>query len=441
MKLLVSQKLLFPIVILLICFTGLTMAIGKEKLEVAVFEGGYGIDFNQKVGEEFAALHPDVEVEVWGNPRVGEQLRPRFISSNPPDVVYPIGPAPIDVWQLIQLGKAYPLNDILDSPAIGSDGTFGETFIPSLLESGKVGDNYYLIAGNNDVYSWWYNEGLFEDLGISVPTTYEELLEICEVIKANGIAPFTFQGRYPLYMTAGFLLPFAIRVGGIQALVDAENLVPGAWNNEFFLKAAEMTQELLEKGYFQDGALGMTHTESQVEFLQGRAAMIPCGTWLEAEMIEQIPEGFRMRMMQIPAVNPDVDPAIVGTVVNYWMVPADAKNPELGAEYLKLLFSVPNCEKWVKEKMSLTPILGTGSIAESEALLSAVEVMENSSVVFIEPFVGWTPWYPSLGKVIDDGMAALLNRDISPKEYVDTIEAEAERIRNDERIPKYTRQY
>ena len=51
------------------------------------------------------------------------------------------------------------------------------------------------------------------------------------------------------------------------------------------------------------------------------------------------------------------------------------------------------------------------------------------------------PWYPSLGKVIDDGMAALLNRDISPKEYVDTIEAEAERIRNDERIPKYTRQY
>lgn len=71
MKLLVSQKLLFPIVILLICFTGLTMAIGKEKLEVAVFEGGYGIDFNQKVGEEFAALHPDVEVEVWGNPRVG----------------------------------------------------------------------------------------------------------------------------------------------------------------------------------------------------------------------------------------------------------------------------------------------------------------------------------------------------------------------------------
>ena len=32
--------------------------------------------------------------------------------------------------------------------------------------------------------------------------------------------------------------------------------------------------------------------------------------------------------------------------------------------------------------------------------------MENSSVVFIEPFVGGL-WYPSLGKVIDDGMAAL----------------------------------
>ena len=46
-----------------------------------------------------------------------------------------------------------------------------------------------------------------------------------------------------------------------------------------------MTQELLEKGYFQDGALGMTHTESQLNFFKV-AAMIPCGTWLEAEMIE-----------------------------------------------------------------------------------------------------------------------------------------------------------
>ncbi len=441
MKVPIWLKVFSLVMVMLFCFASLTVAIGKEKLEVAVFEGGYGIDFFQEVGEQFEVLHPDVEVEVWGNPRIGEQLRPRFIAGNPPDVVYPIGPAPIDVWQLIHLNKAYPLNDVLDSPAIGAEGTFGDTFIPSLLESGKVGDTYYLIPGSNDVYSWWYNEGLFENLGISVPTTYEELLEICEKIKASGVSPFTFQGRYPVYMTGGFLLPFAVRIGGIQALVDAENLVPGAWNSDSFLKAAEMIVELLEKGYFQNGALGMTHTESQVEFLQGRAAMIPCGTWLESEMSEQIPEGFRMRMMQIPAVNPDVDPTIIGTVVNYWMVPSEANNPELGAEYLKLLFSVPNCEEWVREKKSLMPIKGTGFVAESEALLSAVRILENSSMVFIEPFLGWTPWYPTLGKAAEDGMAALLNRDITPQQYVDSIEKEAERIRNDERIPKYIRKY
>ena len=49
------------------------------------------------------------------------------------------------------------------------------------------------------------------------------------------------------------------------------------------------------------------------------------------------------------------------------MVPADAKNPELGAEYLKLLLSP--IVKMGKRKMSLTPILGTGSVAESEASL------------------------------------------------------------------------
>jgi len=441
----IAKRKLGGIIILALCvlISSLSIAAGKEKikLEVAAFEGGYGIGFYQEVGKQFEVLHPEIAVNVWGNPRIGEQLRPRFIAGNPPDVCFPIGPSPVDVWVLLEEDKLYSLDEALESSAIGQEAKWKDTFIPSLLESGKAKGHYYLLPGNMDVYSWWYDAKLFRDNGWRVPKTYQELLRLCEKIKGRGIAPITFQGKYPVYMTGGFLIPFAVRIGGLQALVDAENLLPGVWESEPFLKAAQLTREMLDKGYFQKGAMGMTHTESQVEFFNRKAAMIPCGTWLEAEMTGNIPEDFELRMMSIPVVKEGVDPTIVGAVVNYWVVPLESKHPELGAEYLKLLFSLDNAKKWVKEKKSLLPIIGSDTEGLSSALQSAVKIKNQATTIFIEPFLGWTPWYPSLGKVVDNGMAALLNKEITPEEYVEQIEAEAQRIREDSSIPKYHREY
>jgi N-acetylglucosamine transport system substrate-binding protein len=38
---------------------------------------------------------------------------------------------------------------------------------------------------------------------------------------------------------------------------------------------------LAENDYIMAGTEGLDHTESQAEWLQRQAALIPCGTWLE----------------------------------------------------------------------------------------------------------------------------------------------------------------
>ena len=50
------------------------------EVEVASFQGGYGIDFFERAAREYEAKHPGVKIRVWGNPRVWEQLRPRFVA-------------------------------------------------------------------------------------------------------------------------------------------------------------------------------------------------------------------------------------------------------------------------------------------------------------------------------------------------------------------------
>jgi ABC-type glycerol-3-phosphate transport system substrate-binding protein len=48
------------------------------------------------------------------------------------------------------------------------------------------------------------------------------------------------------------------------------------------------------------GSMSKNHTEAQMSFLKGEAAMIINGSWLETEMIRDLPKGFEMRMMRVP---------------------------------------------------------------------------------------------------------------------------------------------
>ena len=64
-------------------------AAEKVELDVACFQGGYGIDFFEKCAREYETGHPDVKVNIQGNPRIWEQLVPRFASNKVPDLCWP----------------------------------------------------------------------------------------------------------------------------------------------------------------------------------------------------------------------------------------------------------------------------------------------------------------------------------------------------------------
>ncbi len=57
------------------------------ELEGIFFEGGYGRGYLDNAADIFRAVHPDNPMTVEGIQRVGDQLRPRFIAGDPPDVI------------------------------------------------------------------------------------------------------------------------------------------------------------------------------------------------------------------------------------------------------------------------------------------------------------------------------------------------------------------
>jgi N-acetylglucosamine transport system substrate-binding protein len=401
-------------------------------LDVAVFQGGYGLDFFEQAAKEYQEKNPDAKITVWGNPRVWEQLRPKFVAGTPPDLSWPgWGFA---YWPMTYEGQLLSLDEALDGPAFDGTGKWRDTFEPALLKLGQYEGKQYMLPYHFNVMGWWYDPKLFKEKGWTPPKTWSELMALSEKIKAAGMAPITFQGKYPYYMTAGFLIPWVVAIGGPKAMDDAQSLVPGAWKSPAMLRAATMIKELRDKGFFQAGANGMTHTESQTEFLNHRAAMIPCGTWLPSEMKNTKPPGAEMAFMLPPVPDDAVEKTGIGIGIEPWVVPAKSKNPSLAIDLYKYMTSLPKARQFVQEKGTLMAIKGANEGELPELLKPPAEAFLASKAVWSAEF---RLWYPALATEESNAMSSLINGTITPQQYCDRVEAAAEKVRKDSRTPKH----
>ncbi|HEY0868606.1 MAG TPA: extracellular solute-binding protein [Fimbriimonas sp.] len=405
----------------------------KGSLEVVAFKGGYGIDFYEQAAKEFAAKNQGLDVKVDGNPRVWEQLKPKLVAGSPPDLMYPGWG--MDHWALVEEGQLMELDKALDSPAYDGQGKWRDTFEESILKLGQKNGKQYVLPYFFNMQGWWYNPDTFAKNGWDVPKTYDELLALCEKIKAKGIAPITFQGKYPYYMIEGMLLPWTQSLGGKQAVDDMQNLVPGAWKSASVLQAAKMIDELRAKGYYQKGAVGLSHTESQTEFLNGKAALIPCGTWLYSEMQKVMPPEAKMQFMLPPAVKDGKgDPTAIQISIEPWMVPKDAKNASAAISFFKFLTSLPKAKEFVEQKATLMAIKGSDQANLPATLVEPAKAFRESKTV-------WSyimrQWYPSLETEVENALTSMLNAEITPEQFCDRAEAAAEKVRKDDSIAKH----
>ena len=60
----------------------------KTKLQIAIFEGGYGREYWDAVCEAFEKENPDIDIVMQSNAEIGDIIRPTIIAGNPPDFVY-----------------------------------------------------------------------------------------------------------------------------------------------------------------------------------------------------------------------------------------------------------------------------------------------------------------------------------------------------------------
>ena len=414
-----------------------TAAGDNKSLSVLWASTGYG-NYADYTAERLKELY-GLDITLEYNAKAHEVLQPQIVAGNPPDVAM-VQQNFFNYFAAIDAGAFTPITSYLDLTVDGGDETVRTMANQSIVDSLRVGGEAYVTMSNMNVAGLCYNKAMFREHGWEVPHSWDEFTALCEKIKSTtDIWPFIYPGMYPYYLSQFFYPMVAAAGRGTESIKDINNMKEGIWLSDEVKTAAERLQYMRDHGYFYDGLISLDHTSSQMEFVNGKVAMVSAGSWLQNEMADSWPEGFELGYMVNPGTaSPEGEKfvQISGTLMGF---PSAAKNKDWIGEFLQVYYSPASASAVAKKTGAVISPVAVSTNEEVRASLSPFvtdcfsAAAENTSIFMI-----YTIWYSEFFAGFQNQLTALVSGEIDAPAFCENMEALAQAVRADDSLVKYT---
>jgi len=352
--------------------------VAEGTVDAVIFDGGYGTDYASFAGDLLGELHPGSTVEVTASTTIAQQMQPRFVSGNPPDLLDNSGAGAIALSAIVD--SLEDLQEVVDTPNL--DGTvIADTLYPGVLDVGMYNGKLAAINYVLTVYALWYSESLFEENGWAPPRTWEEALTLGAAAKEQGKYLFTWGTEAASYYLT-LAVDSAIKGGGDEVRLAMDNLQAEAWSLPAVTDVLAAMEQVVANGYMRPGGAGTQFTAAQAQWSQAQEALLyPSGSWIENEMKEQTAEGFVMTGSPAPTVSTDSAlpyESIRNTPNEPYVVPTDAVNAAAGKEMLRVMLSPETATEFARTKLASTIVRDTvpEDAFGSTALAAQIDMLE-----------------------------------------------------------------
>lgn len=190
---------------------------------------------------------------------------------------------------------------LLDLEELAAKYDYEKTAIAGLIGACREvgGGKLMSVPYQPNVFNFFYNAKIFAEVGVSAPTTWAELLDVCAKIKAAGYTPITCDDAYITCMI-GYHLGRLVGEDGVRDIV-----MNGKWDDPAVVQFAKEYEELASLGYFSANVESNVWPNGQnVELAGGSAAMYLNGSWLPNEVKGITGEDFEWGCFSYPTVAP-----------------------------------------------------------------------------------------------------------------------------------------
>jgi len=396
----------------------------KGDFEIQYFVGGYGDAWWLEVIEGFQKENPDLKITQSAGPKINEQMQPRWISNDPPDVVY-IDGAGSNERQMIVDDQLMDITSFLET-AVNVD---GEKIKDILISQPSVfnGDKNYNLPLVFGSWGLFYDKALFTQNNWAVTTNWDEFIAVSEQIKASGMPALLHTGVYPYYINGGLLdsAMVAANGGDTSILTSQVNLEEGSFSNDAVKKALAQFMQLVDKGLIDPGSVALNHTDSQAQWLQHKAAFIPNGLWLENEMKNDIPEGFDFGFIPSVAQAAGENNIVIPYTATI-AIAKDAKNPDAAKAFLQYVFTKQNALRWAEITGAIMNVKADLSSSSASGVVKDAMDFFNADTTTVAPV---TVLNADVEKVKQDSIIALSIGKITPEEWMTRLEEAAAKAR------------
>ena len=341
--------------------------------------------------EGFKEEYPDVEVNSESTTLDNYQdiIKLKISTGDAPDIIFG---SPKTYTNLIESGNIADLTD--------------EEFISrideGILANVKIGDAVYGVPQSVTSNAVYYHKDIFEELGLSVPTTYSEFIETCQQLQEAGYIPCAAGYQDGISVGANF---YTIFYGApyLECENYVDELVSGEKKAEDYpslARSLEQWREIME--YQNEDQKTIDTNRAEQLFANKEAAMIIIGTWGLGPIREYTPDGDYGAFM-FPSEENAEDNAIPVAVGDVWMAVNDSPDHEAAVAFLEYMSRPEVNAQWCAATQEISALSGVSTEGLSPAAQDVSELIASGKVSnydSVNSFSG--QYYTTWGETLQD---------------------------------------
>ena len=309
---------------------------GKTEIELVQYKPE-AVEVFKKLEEKFNSTHDDIHLKIDSPNDAMTILKTRFVREDYPDILG-IG-GDINYSYFIDSDILADVSDFDGLSEVNQgyvDILEGLEFVPT---EGTYGVPYVANAAGI-----LYNREMFKEHGWEIPTTWEELMTLCDTIQSEGILPFYF-GFKDVWICLAPWNSLAVDLAPADVCQQVN-----AGKTEFSKEYKETAEKMLQLvQYGEEGPFAYGYNDACTAFANGESAMFAIGSYA---------------VPQIKSVNPDMDidsfvtpgsDSADGNTLNsgvdlMFAVTEDCENKEAAYEVIRFLMEDENIQAYLDDQ-------------------------------------------------------------------------------------------
>ncbi len=374
----------------------------------------YNTFINTKLAE-YEQMHPDIKFNIISaqNQEYKEKIKIVVGSEDTPDIFFS--------WVGDFTERFIREDLILDlTPYLEADPEWKDSFIESQLEQYVNADGMqYGIPFRLDCKLFFYNKAIFDEHNLTVPTTWDEFINVCETLKAAGITPISFGNQEP--WSASHYIGTLNQICVPDEVREKDyNPKTGEFTDPGYVEALQYYQQILQ--YTNDNPNGVKPDMGRTNFIMEQSAMY-YAELIEIPYIKADNAEMEFGMFNFPKIegakgNQD----ILTGVPEGFVVSSKTKYPDECVEFLKWFLGKEVGTQMCQEIGWFNAAKGTTEGLTDQALLDGY-----NAVMEAKAMSAWldNALYSTVCDEYLNSVSALTGGDITPEQAMENIQAKA----------------